>query len=137
VALVLCTAANTALHRRYTFARRGEPRRRNILLGGMAALLTSVAVTSMALVVVAAVGIRVWWLLAPVLVLANAIAAFVRFVLLRSWMFRTSPAPRVPDSGARRPVSPEPPGTSHPTTALSDGAASVPRPVVLNERQTG
>jgi putative flippase GtrA len=140
LALALCTAANTALHRRYTFAPRGEPLRRNILLGGMAALSTSVAVTSLALAVVDGVGTGPWWLLAPVLVVANAIAALVRFVLLRSWMFRAPPAPRVPYPAAPRPLSPPPapPVGGHAITLALDGAAtSSPAPVVLNERQTG
>ena len=52
LALALCTAANSAVHRRYTFARRGEPSARNLVLGGLAALSTSLAVTSLALAVV-------------------------------------------------------------------------------------
>jgi putative flippase GtrA len=139
LALTVCTAANTALHRRYTFARRGEPLLRNILLGGMAALSTSVVVTSLALAVVDGAGIGAWWLLAPALVLANAVAALVRFVLLRSWMFRTPPAPRMPDTSAPEPFSPvpAPPGAGHPAPFFSDGEAPRARPVVLNERQTG
>jgi putative flippase GtrA len=139
LALALCTAANTALHRRYTFARRGEPVRRNILLGGMAALSTSVAVTSLALAVLDGVGAGAWWLLAPVLVLANAVAALARFVLLRSWMFRTPPAPRMPYPSAPRPVSPEPapPAAGHVGTSSPDAVPPPARPVLLHERQTG
>ena len=137
LALAVCTAANTAAHRRYTFARRGRPSRRNMVLGGMAALSTSVAVTSLALALVDWAGFTPWWLLASFLVLANAIAALVRFVLLRSWMFRTKQS-----SGAAH-SSPQTRSSAAVTPHGTTGAAAPPlaadtlRPVVLNERQTG
>jgi putative flippase GtrA len=90
LALAVCTAANTAVHRRYTFARRGQPSRRNLLLGGLAALSTSLAVTSVALGLTDWAGTPSPWLLASVLVVANGVAAVVRFVLLRGWIFRTA-----------------------------------------------
>jgi glycosyltransferase involved in cell wall biosynthesis len=142
LALAACTAANTAVHRRYTFARRGEPVRRNILLGGLAALSTSVAVTSVALAVIDGTGAGAWWLVAPVLVLANAIAALVRFVLLRSWMFRTPPAPRLSYPSGSVPLGPvsaepAPPAAAHGAAPSPDVVSPPARPVVLNERQTG
>ena len=97
LALGICTASNAALHRRYTFAGRGRPSRRNLVLGGAAAFSTSVAVTSLALALVGATGIGSPWVLAVALVAANTAAALVRFALLRGLMFRTAqtsgPAP--------------------------------------------
>jgi len=114
LALVLCTAANTAVHRHYTFAPRGEPSSRNLVLGGAAALSTSVVLTSLALVAADVVGVHAWWLLAGALVLANGAAALVRFVVLREWMFRAA---------LKTPA----PGRERPPTAL---------PLVLDERLT-
>jgi len=104
LALVVCTAANTAVHRRYTFARRGEPSRRNLVLGGSAALTTSLCATSLALALVDGVGVSPTWLVASALVLANGVAALVRFVLLRGWMFRTARSPDEAAGPTRRPV---------------------------------
>ncbi len=127
LALALCTAANTALHRRYTFARRGDPARRNIVVGGMAAFATSVVATSSALAFVDVAGVRSPWLVASVLVLANGVAALVRFVVLTGWMFRValSLPPVPPDTGAWPTISPE---------AVRVRAL---RPVALGERRTG
>ena len=97
VALALCTAANTAVHRRTTFARRGEPARRNLILGGLAALATSVAVTSLALALIDHAGVGSWWVVGAVLVVANGAAALFRFLVLRAWMFRMAGT----DSSAR------------------------------------
>jgi putative flippase GtrA len=127
LALALCTAVNTAVHRRYTFARRGEPSRRNLVLGGVTALSTSVAVTSLALALVDWWGSGSSWLLASVLILANGVAALVRFVLLRGWMFRTTEP-----SVVRRQAMSE-----HTTRRPDAVPARGPHPVVLNERQTG
>ena len=109
------TAANTAVHRRYTFARRGKPSRRDLVLGGTAVFATSLTVTFLALGLVDWAGVTSWWLVAGLLVLANAAAALVRFVVLRSWIFRTAQT--------------NPP--------LDVTRAMAPRPVLLHERQTG
>ena len=90
LALTVCTAANAAVHRRYTFAGRGAPSRRNLVLGGAAALSTSVAATSVALAVVDATGVSATWALAAALVMANAVASLVRFVVLRGWMLKAT-----------------------------------------------
>jgi putative flippase GtrA len=142
VALALCTAANTAAHRHVTFARRGAPSRRNLLLGGLAALGTSLVVTSAGLAVIDAIGSPPAWTVAGVLVAANAVAAFARFVLLRGWMFRTAQSPHVtPDSATERSSPAAPSGRvdqnrGEPTTARSRDAMSVP-PSVVNERYPG
>jgi putative flippase GtrA len=88
LALTLCTAANSAVHRRYTFGRWGEPSARNLVLGGVAALSTSVAVTSLALAAVDRLGLDSVLVVGSVLIVANAVAALGRFVVLRGWMFR-------------------------------------------------
>ncbi len=132
LALALCTAANTAVHRRTTFARRGEPSRRDLLLGGTAALSTSVAATSVALILTDWAGSVPSWLLAAVLTLANGAAALVRFLLLRGWMFRTArtpvPAVRSGPGGA---------GMSPPTLLTDVVPAPTLDGVALTERQTG
>ncbi len=56
----------------------------------VAVFSTSVTVTFLALGLVDGVGVTSWWLVAGILVLANAAAALVRFVVLRGWMFRTA-----------------------------------------------
>jgi putative flippase GtrA len=89
LALAICTAANTAVHRHYTFARR-HPSHRDLLLGGMAVFVTSLTVTSVALALIDGIGIRSGWVQAGLLVGANGSAALVRFIVLRSWMFRTA-----------------------------------------------
>jgi len=89
LALAICTAANTAVHRRYTFAGR-RPSRRDLLLGGVAVFVTSLTVTSVALALIDGVGVTSWWFQAGLLVAANGSAALVRFIVLRSWMFRTA-----------------------------------------------
>ncbi|HEY7949035.1 MAG TPA: GtrA family protein, partial [Acidimicrobiales bacterium] len=133
LALAACTAANAAVHRRYTFARRGRPSRRNLVLGGAAAFGTSTAATSVALALVDATAVSSIWALAAALVAANAAASLVRFVVLRGWMFRTAqttaPAPML-----RGPAY----GTDLVTPASSDAVvAPAAGPLVLDERQTG
>jgi putative flippase GtrA len=118
LALVVCTAANTAVHRHSTFAGRGRPSPRNLLLGGLAALSTSVAATSVALAVIDGAGVRSVWLIATVLILANGVAALVRFVVLRGWMFRTAQS-----------------SPAHVPPAVV--AVDIPSAVRLSERQTG
>jgi putative flippase GtrA len=89
LALAICTAANTAVHRRFTFARR-HPSQWDLILGGTAVFVTSLTVTSVALALIDGVGVTSWWLQAGLLVAANGPAALVRFIVLRSWMFRTA-----------------------------------------------
>jgi putative flippase GtrA len=93
LALAVCTAANSPVHRRYTFARRGDPSPRNLVLGGLAALSTSLVVTSLALAAVDGIGVSSTVVVGSVLVAANAVAALGRFVVLRGWMFRVATHP--------------------------------------------
>ena len=87
-ALALCTVANTYAHARVTFAG-GRPRPADAVSGGLAVLLTSLALTSAALglvgwLVPSSLGAQV-----VALLVATAAAGLVRFVVLRAWVFRT------------------------------------------------
>jgi putative flippase GtrA len=95
-ALVLCTVANTVAHRRFTFAGRGPRSGRTALAGGAAVLGTSLVLTTAALAVAQAVvpGSTLAQLVA--LVAATAVAAAVRFVLLRAWVFHARDRRPVP-----------------------------------------
>ncbi|WP_436777554.1 glycosyltransferase [Yinghuangia sp. YIM S09857] len=94
LALLVTAVANTAANRRFTFGVRGRSHAlRHQAQGGIAFVL-GLAATSLALG-----GLH---LLAPdasrgveltVLVLANALATLVRFLLLRVWVFRTAAPP--------------------------------------------
>jgi len=127
LALAVCTAANTTLHRRFTFARRGDPSRRAVVVGGTAALATSVAVTSSALAGADLAGVRSPWLLAAVLVSANAVAALVRFVVLTGWMFRAPRSPLSEPTGVAGQLGPFAPGPARPMA----------RPPALGEKRAG
>ncbi len=85
--LVVCTVANTAAHRRVTFAERGSPSWRTWIAGTAAVLATSLAFTSAALAVADALDPTSVALEVAVLLVATALAALVRFVLLRAWIF--------------------------------------------------
>ncbi|HVC69551.1 MAG TPA: glycosyltransferase [Acidimicrobiales bacterium] len=133
LALAVCTVANAAVHRRYTFAGRGRPSRRNLVLGGAAAFSTSVSATSATLAVVDTLAVSSPWVLAASLVAANGAAALVRFVVLRGWMFRTAQT----TAGAAVPLGPVT-GAIDARRASSDAVpVPAPWPIVLTERQTG
>jgi putative flippase GtrA len=127
LALALCTAANTAVHRRYMFARRGTPSSRNLIFGGLMALTTSIAVTSLALGVLDAIDSSSLPVLTGALIVANGVAALVRFLLLRVWMFRTIRS----SSELAENV------TDHAALVPDVELAHSPSSVILNERQTG
>jgi putative flippase GtrA len=128
LALAVCTAANAAVHRRFTFAGRGAPSRRNLLLGGAAALSSSLVATSLTLALVDLAGVGSPWTLGVLLVAANGAASLVRFVVLRGWMFRTAqtftPAPAH--------LAPQ-----FPDLPIDAPADFIARSGVLHERQTG
>jgi putative flippase GtrA len=127
LALALCTVANTAVHRRYTFAGRGTPSSGNLILGGLTALTTSIAVTSLALGVFDASGNSSLPLLAAALIVANGVAALARFLLLRAWIFRTIKS----SGGLAENV------TDYAALVPDVELAHSPSSVILNERQTG
>ncbi|WP_214406677.1 glycosyltransferase [Pseudonocardia lacus] len=89
VALVATAVANTAANRRLTFGVRGRDRAATHQFQGLVVVALGLALTSGALALLGA------WLPAAsrgvellVLVAANALATVLRFVALRSWIFR-------------------------------------------------
>jgi putative flippase GtrA len=90
VALLLTAIANTAVNRRFTFrVATGNPVRHQVQ--GLAVFLLALAVTSGSLALLTTlVAAPTRGLELAVVVLANALATLLRFVLLRSWVFRTA-----------------------------------------------
>lgn len=83
-ALTVCAVANTAAHRRLTFARRGRPASRPHPVGMALVTGSSVVVNLLALVVADRLGLTSTPELVAALVTANALAATGRFLALRS-----------------------------------------------------
>jgi putative flippase GtrA len=93
-ALLVTTIANTAANRRLTFGVRGREGAARHQFQGLVIFALGLGLTTGALALLGHVAPdagRVVEL--AVLVLANAVATAVRFVLFRSWVFRTHPAP--------------------------------------------
>jgi putative flippase GtrA len=88
VALVLCSVANTAANRRLTFSLRGRAGRARHYLAGvlLAALPLALTLSTLAVLGIAGATSLVTALVA--LTAINAVATVMRFVLLRSWVFR-------------------------------------------------
>jgi putative flippase GtrA len=99
VALGVTAVANTAANRRITFGIRGGPGAGRAQLQGLVVLGLGLALTSGTLAVlhaVTAAPARSTEVVA--LVVANALATLLRFVLLRGWVFRrASPPTPIPD----------------------------------------
>ena len=87
VALLATAVANTAANRRLTFGVRGGRDVARHQVQGLVVFAIGLAFTSGALALVGSAG---RWVEVAVLVVANLLATVVRFVLLRSWVFRTS-----------------------------------------------
>jgi putative flippase GtrA len=85
VALLITAIANTAANRRLTFGVRGGRDTARHQLQGLVVFAIGLAFTSGALAIVGSAG---RWVEVAVLVVANLLATVVRFVLLRSWVFR-------------------------------------------------
>jgi putative flippase GtrA len=87
--LAICTIGNTVAHGRVTFRGRHTAKRAVQLAGSAVVFLTTVILTTAALGVVVALtpGEILSELLA--IVVGTALAAFVRFIVLKSWVFRT------------------------------------------------
>jgi putative flippase GtrA len=104
IAMTACSVGNTVAHRRLSqgAARRlGRPR---WMLTGTALLALSLGLTTAALVAADALSGTLWSELIA-LVVANGVAAAVRFSLLRSWVFRptySGGSPTTRGSGASR-----------------------------------
>ena len=91
---------NTTANRRFTFERRG---RRDLVrhqLGGLGIFAIGLAVTSISLwALEGAVAAPTHTQELAILVFANALATVIRFVLLRSWVFRSNAAPALESGG--------------------------------------
>ncbi|MEI6622351.1 MAG: bifunctional glycosyltransferase family 2/GtrA family protein [Actinomycetes bacterium] len=109
VALVVTAILNTAANRRFTFGVRGRRRVVTHQAQGLVVFVLGLAVTSGSLALLQ-------WLLPQaglrieltVLVVANLVATVLRFLLLRSWVFRahlrvSTPVPPRPANLSRRP----------------------------------
>ncbi len=92
LALLVCTLGNTVAHGRVTFAGRGVAGWRGQLAGSAVVVVTTLALTTLALwcSVALAPGSVVAEVLA--IVAGTAVAALVRFVVLKAWVFRTHAA---------------------------------------------
>lgn len=89
VVLVLTTTLNTVVHARFTFAGRGPFRHRTQLLGAGTVLVTSVGLTTAALVVADALSPGSLVAETAAILIGTGIAALARFCLLRAWVFRS------------------------------------------------
>jgi putative flippase GtrA len=88
VVLVFTTIVNTVMHARFTFAARGPFLRRTQFLGAGTVLVTSVGLTTLALLLAHAVSPSSLLTRVAAIVIGTGIAALVRFCLLRAWVFR-------------------------------------------------
>ena len=107
LALLLTAVANTAANRRLTFAVRGPHRRlrhhaQGLLVFGLALALTS---GSLAALLAATSGHPGRGAEISVLIGANLAATTLRFLLLRSWVFRRASLPAQPAGAAPRAVA--------------------------------
>jgi len=87
-ALAMCTIANTAAHRRLTFAVRGRSGRARHHARGLVVAVLPLTVNLAALALATALGIRMVAPLVAVLVAANAVAGLAKFTLLDRWVFQ-------------------------------------------------
>jgi glycosyltransferase involved in cell wall biosynthesis len=87
LALVVCSVPNTAANWRLTFAGRAPFSRQDQIVGGLAVLAASLAATTFALAVALGAGATSAAAEGVALLLANGLVAFIRFVLLRAWVF--------------------------------------------------
>jgi putative flippase GtrA len=87
LALGICTVANVMAHR--WLALRDDPSKRGgLLLGGVASLTLSLAVTTAALLLASWLGGTGWGVSLVAVLIASAGAAFVRFSVLSTLVFR-------------------------------------------------
>jgi len=102
VALLLTAVANTAANRRLTFGVRGAGGVLRHHGQGLAVFGLAWALTASSLAVLHATTDPPRALELAVLVAANLLATVLRFLLLRSWVFRPAPAPLTPSEGTLR-----------------------------------
>jgi glycosyltransferase involved in cell wall biosynthesis len=103
LALIICSVPNTAANWRLTFAGRAPFRSQDKIVGGLAVLAASLVATTFALAVAVGAGATSAAAEGVALLLANAVVALIRFVLLRAWVFRGRAGPGgQPDQEASR-----------------------------------
>jgi putative flippase GtrA len=88
VALMLCSIANTAANRRLTFSLRGGSERARHYLAGIVLAALPLTLTLITLAALATMGSTSLATALVALVAINGVATVMRFVLLRSWVFR-------------------------------------------------
>jgi putative flippase GtrA len=108
VVLVLTTIVNTAVHARFTFAGRGPFRHRTQLLGAATVLVTSVGLTTVALLLAGALWDNSLLAQTAAILIGTGVAALVRFCLLRAWIFRSRLAPATAPATTTGPLTPGP-----------------------------
>jgi putative flippase GtrA len=85
---MLCSIANTAANRRLTFSLRGRAGRARHYLAGIVLAALPLALTLLTLLALGAFGATSLAAALVALIAINAVATVMRFVLLRSWVFR-------------------------------------------------
>jgi putative flippase GtrA len=88
VALGVCGAGGVAANRRVTFARRGRPGRRRHYSAGLAVAFLPLGLTVAALLILGWTGVDSVAADLAALTAVNAGATFIRFEMLRRWVFR-------------------------------------------------
>ena len=101
VAMAIATLFNTAVHRELSQGRDGRTRRGHMVAVAAGLYAVSLALTTLALLVAGWVAPGALLPELGALIVANALAATVRFSVLRAWIFRPSltPAPLMEVSG--------------------------------------
>jgi putative flippase GtrA len=101
VAMAIATLFNTAVHRELSQGRDGRPRRGHMVAVAAGLYAVSLALTTFALFVAGWIAPGALLPELGALIVANALAATVRFSVLRAWIFRPglTPAPLLEVSG--------------------------------------
>jgi hypothetical protein len=88
VALVICTVFNTAVHRELARGSDGQPHRGRYVAIVAGLLTTSLVLTTLALLAVDLLSPTSLLLEVTAVTVGNAVAAILRFSVLRAWVFR-------------------------------------------------
>lgn len=129
IAMIITTVANTAANRRLTFGIRGTAGAGRHQLQGMGLFLLSLGVTSGSLALLHLAHPKASTISEmSVLLAANVVAAVLRFLLMRGWMFRRPDTGMITDTGRAIDAG----STIDPASAR--GTASIPH---LREKHSG
>ena len=91
LALAICTVFNTAVHRELAHSLQGPGHRGRFAAVAAALFVLSLALTTLGLVVVQLLAGPSLGLDLLAVTVANAVAAVLRFAVLRAWVFRPNP----------------------------------------------